>query len=73
MIWIKRLLKVWAIARVIVRNGDKLMAEATQLRTVYLNAIDASSESGRNVSKSEWQKIAKEAYDVVMLVFSWRK
>lgn len=73
MVWIKRLLKAWAIARVIIKQGDVLMTEAAQLKAAYTSAIDASSEGGSKVLKAEWQRIAKEAYDVVALVFSWRK
>jgi len=71
--WIKKLLFAIGIAKVVFKEGGKLIAEALQVKTAYLNAVDASSESGRSISKAEWQKIAGESFDVIALLFSWRK
>lgn len=73
MKWIKGLLKAWAIARTIIKQGDVLMVEAAQLKAAYISAVADSSEGGRKVTKSEWQRLAKEGYDVLSLIFSWWK
>lgn len=71
--WLKKLLFAIKIARTILSEGDKLFAEAKQVYVAYQNAVAASSEGGRKVTKSEWQKLAGESFDVVSLIFSWKK
>lgn len=73
MSWIKGLLKAWAIARIIVKKGGVLMVESAQLKAAYLNAVDLSSEGGRKVTKSEWQRLAGKGFDILSLLFSWKK